>query len=74
MFTHFIKHFYKEGGVSIRQLCDWCRLMWIYKEKINASLLETRLKKSGLKGEWRGIAAMAVDFLGMPVEGNASVS
>ena len=68
VFTHFIKHFYKEGGVSIRQLCDWCRLMWTCKEKIDASLLETRLKKSGLMGEWKGFAAVAVDYLGMSKE------
>ena len=68
VFTHFIKHFYKEGGVSIRQLCDWCRLMWTYIEKIDASLLETRLMKSGLMSEWRGFAVVAVDYLGMPKE------
>lgn len=68
LFTHFIKHFYKEGGVSIRQLCDWCRLLWTYKEKIDASLLEKRLNKSGLMGEWKGFAAVAVNYLGMPIE------
>lgn len=68
VFTHFIKHFYKEGGVSIRQLCDWCRLMWTYKEEIDAPLLETRLKKSRLISEWKGFAAVAVDYLGMPNE------
>jgi hypothetical protein len=65
VFTHFIKHFYKEGGVSIRQLCDWCRLLWSYKEKINLELLERRLKRAGLLGEWKGFAAVAVKYLGM---------
>ena len=66
IFTHFIKHFYKEGGVSIRQLCDWCRLLWYFKGKINLELLEKRLKKAGLIDEWKGFAAVAVDYLGMP--------
>lgn len=68
VFTHFIKHFYKEGGVSIRQLCDWCRLLWIYREKVDVALLEKRLKRSRLMTEWRAFAAVAVVYLGMPVE------
>ena len=68
VFTHFIKHFYKEGGVSNRQLCDWCRLLWIYKEKVDVALLEKRLKRSRLMAEWRAFAAVAVVYLGMPVE------
>lgn len=68
VFTHFIKHFYKEGGVSIRQLCDWCRLLWTFKEKINIELLENRLNRAGLLGEWKGFASVAVEYLGMPCE------
>lgn len=72
VFTHFIKHFYKEGGVSIRQLCDLCRLIWSFKEKgkgtIDIDLLENRLNRAGLLREWKGFAAIAVDYLGMPVE------
>lgn len=66
--THFIKHFYKEGGISIRQLCDWCRLLWTFRGKINIELLEKRLKRTGLIEEWRGFAAVAVGYMGMPVE------
>ncbi len=68
VFTHFIKHFYKEGGVSIRQLCDWCRLLWTFRDNINIELLEKRLKRSGLWDEWKGFATVAVDYLGMPIE------
>lgn len=68
VFTHFIKHFYKEGGVSFRQLCDWSRLLWTYREKMDSSLLESRIKKAGLISEWRAFAAVAVYYLGMPVD------
>lgn len=68
VFTHFIKHFYKEGGVTLRQLCDWCRLLWTYRDKVNASLLEKKLRKAGLMAEWRAFAVVAVDLLGMPAE------
>ena len=68
VFTHFIKHFYKEGGVSIRQLCDWCRLLWKYRDKVDACQLELRIKTAGLMSEWRAFAAVAVNCLGMPIE------
>lgn len=67
VFTHFIKHFYKEG-MTLRQVCDWCRLLWTFRGKIDADLLEKRLKRAKLMGEWRGFASLAVDYLGMPVE------
>lgn len=67
IFTHYIKHFYK-GGLGIRQICDWCRLLWTYKETIDVALLENRLRSMGLITEWSAFAAYAVDFLGMPVE------
>ena len=67
VFTHFVRHFYKEGCV-VKQLCDWCRLLWIYRDEIDVWLLETRLRKAGLMGEWRAFAAVAVDYLGMPAD------
>lgn len=67
VFTHFIKHFYKEGGVSVRQLCDWCRLLWTYRDKLDLRLLESRIKRAGLMSEWLAFAAVAVDYLGMPI-------
>lgn len=67
VFTHFIKHFYKEG-MNLRQICDWCRLLWTFRNKIDVELLEKRLRRARLMGEWRGFAALAVDYLGMPVE------
>lgn len=66
VFIHFIKHFYKEGGVSIRQMCDWCRLLWMYKDSLNHGLLESRIKSAGLMSEWKAFAALTVEYLGMP--------
>lgn len=68
VFTHFIKHFYKEGGMSLKQVCDWCRLLWKFKNEVDIALLEQRLKQAGLKKEWKSFAALAVKYLGMPVE------
>jgi len=67
VFTHFLKHFYK-GGIGLRQICDWCRLIWVYKDVIDCKLLEKRLKKMRLTTEWKTFAAFAVTYLGMPKE------
>jgi len=67
VFTHFIKHFYLEG-LGLRQICDWCRLLWTYRDKINVGLLEQRLRTMGLITEWKAFGAFAVDYLGMPSE------
>lgn len=67
VFTHFIGHFYGLG-VGLRQICDWCRLLWRYRDVIDAGLLERRLREMGLIGEWKAFAAFAVSWLGMPVE------
>ena len=67
VFTHYIKHFYKEG-MNLRQICDWCRLLWTYKDSFNHELLESRIRKAGLMSEWKVFAALAVEYLGMPAE------
>jgi hypothetical protein len=67
LFTHFVRHFYK-GSFSLRQLCDWCRLMWTYRGVIDTVLLEKRLHKAGLLNEWKAFAALVVNDLGMPIE------
>ena len=67
VFTHILKHFYI-GGVGLRQLCDWCRMLWKYRSEIDAQLLEQRLSRMGLLGVWRAFGTFAVVYLGMPVE------
>lgn len=67
IFTHFLKHFYK-GGLGLRQICDWARLLWSYREKLNLRLLELRIRKMGLMTEWKAFGAFAVEYLGMPKE------
>lgn len=64
VFSHILQHFYK-GGVGLRQICDWSRLLWTCREKLDASLLESRLSKMGLMSEWKAFGAFAVNYLGM---------
>lgn len=65
VFVHFFNHFYKEG-VGLRQICDWCRLMWTYRDSLNYELLESRIKRTGLVSEWKAFYALATKYLGMP--------
>lgn len=67
VFTHFLKHFYKDG-LGLRQICDWCRLLWTYRSKLNLQLLESRIQGMGLMSEWRAFGTFAVEYLGMPSE------
>jgi len=65
IFSHFIKHFYR-GGLGLRQICDWCRLLWTYRDDIDCAKLEKRLRKMGLMTEWKVFASYVVEYLGMP--------
>lgn len=67
VFTHILKHFF-HYGIGLRQVCDWCRLLYTYKDMLDLALLKSRLKTMGLMSEWRAFGALAVDYLGMPVE------
>lgn len=67
VFTHFLHHFFIEG-VGLRQICDWCRLLWTYRTEINVDLLKQRLQKMGLMTEWKVFASLAVENLGMPLD------
>lgn len=64
VFSHILDHFF-HGGIGIRQICDWCRLLWVYKDKIDVTQIETRLKAAGIMTEWLAFAALAVNYLGI---------
>lgn len=67
VFAHMLQHYYKEG-LGLRQICDWCRLLWTYKDSLNQGLLESRIQKMGLMSEWCAFGAFAVEYLGMPAD------
>jgi hypothetical protein len=67
IFTHILQHYFG-GGIGLRQICDWCRLLYTYRDSLNHKMLELRLRKMGLLPHWKAFAVLAVDTLGMPVE------
>lgn len=67
VFSHILQHFFREG-IGLRQICDWCRLLWTYRTVIDRDLLEERIKAMGAMSEWMAFAALAVKHIGMPFE------
>lgn len=67
IFSHILQHFFR-GGIGLRQICDWCRLLWTYREVLDLPLLEDRLRRMGVMQEWKALSALAVKWLGMPEE------
>ncbi len=67
VFCHILHHFFMEG-IGLRQICDWCRLLWTFRDSLDVTMLEFRLRKMRLLSEWKAFAAYAVEYLGMPAE------
>ena len=67
IFTHILQHLFIEG-IGLRQICDWCRLLWTYRDQIDHKKLENHLQAMGLMTEWKAFGTLAVEWLGMPVE------
>ena len=67
VFTHILHHFFFEG-IGLRQICDWCRLLWTYRDVIDVAGLALRLDEMGVMSEWKAFATYAVEYLGMPAE------
>ena len=67
VFAHILQHFYK-GGIGLRQICDWCRLLYTYGDSLDYKLLESRIMEMGLMAEWKAFGAFAVEYLGMPAD------
>jgi hypothetical protein len=65
VFAHILMHFFI-GGVGLRQICDWCRLLYTFKDSLNYGLLESRIRRMGLMSEWKAFYALATKYLGMP--------
>ena len=65
VFTHILHHFYIEG-VGLRQICDWCRLLYTYRDSLDYGLLESRIQEAGLMSEWKAFYNLASRYLGMP--------
>lgn len=67
VFAHILQHFFK-GGIGLRQVCDWCRLLWVYKDSLDIKKLGIHIRNAGLFSEWKSFGSFAVEYMGMPIE------
>ena len=67
IFIHLLQHFFC-GGLGLRQLCDWARLLHCYRDSVDVPKLEARLKRMGVTSEWKAFMSFIVNYLSLPEE------
>lgn len=67
VFQHLYHHFLN-GGVGLRQLCDWVVLLHAHSSIIDYGKLEILLERFGLLRGWKMFGCIAVERLGLPVQ------
>lgn len=67
IFVHAVHHFFT-GGIGLRQLCDWARVLHTFGNDIDIERL--RMDIGGLEFDaiWKAFGCIAVDYLGLPEE------
>lgn len=65
VFIHLLQHFFC-GGLGLRQLCDWARLLHCYRDSVDVPKLEARLKRMGVTSEWKAFMSFIVNYLSLP--------
>ena len=61
-------HHFVNGGIGLRQICDWTMYIHRYHDRLDAELLESDLKSFGLLKVWHMFAWIAVNRLGLPAD------
>ena len=65
VFYHFVRHFV-DGGIGLRQICDWMLCLHVRKDEIDRERLMEEVRLLGLERFWRLFGCIAVDYLGLP--------
>lgn len=63
IFYHAWRH-YIEGGIGLRQLCDWAMIFHTRAADIDVSNLKETIRRLGLTKPWKLFACIAVTHLG----------
>lgn len=61
-------HHFVNGGVGLRQFCDWAVYLHKFHSKIDVAVLEADLRSFGLLKVWHLFAGFAVKYLDLPSE------
>ena len=59
-------HHFVNGGIGIRQVCDWTLYLHRFHSSIDVHELETDLDRLGLRKVWQLFSHIAVNHLGLP--------
>lgn len=65
---HHAWHHFMNGGIGLRQLCDWAVYLHTYHDKIDVVELRKNLDMFRLNDVWQSFAYIAVNYLGLPPE------
>lgn len=65
LFYHFLHHAI-DGGIGLRQVCDWTLFLHSRAGRLDTTVLDQALDRLGLRRAWQLYASIAVDYLGLP--------
>lgn len=65
VFLHLYHHFIN-GGIGLRQVCDWVMLLHTHSNSIDHNELTARLKEFQLLKPWQAFTPIAVQYLALP--------
>lgn len=61
-------HHFVNGGIGLRQVCDWTMYLHRFHDRIDSDVLRHDLKRFRLNKVWNVFASIAVHHLGLPAE------
>lgn len=67
IFYHAWRH-YIEGGIGLRQVCDWAMIFHSHASDIDTGRLKNDIRRFGLTKAWKLFACVAVSHLGVSPE------
>ena len=67
LLAHIYHHFI-EGGIGLRQICDWTLFLDRNFERMDLDELATKLEQFGLMNAWKRFISLSVRFLGLRSE------
>ena len=67
LLAHIYHHFI-EGGIGLRQLCDWTLFVGHYADQLDRDELSRLLERFGLMDAWRVFGCLVVRYLGLSPE------
>ncbi|MBO4557694.1 MAG: nucleotidyltransferase family protein [Bacteroidales bacterium] len=67
IFQHIWYHLVN-GGIGMRQICDWTLFLHSRAGRLDTSVVEKALTYLKLRSPWQVFGSIAVDYLGLPAE------